>query len=453
MTNPLTASSRVSSAERSGTNTQVAPRLIAQRWALLSSVVVGFVSLAAGLRLARFAFDSYDALIMFVVAKSIATTHTTLVPAASDPLQLMTPHSTYGLGMSGAESVAYLVAVRTGHDPVVFAMFVNPVLFACVGLIIWAWARAAFATEIQAAAVALVTSFGTLLAYTSTGFSEIGTALGVAFAILGVELAGRRPQLGGLLAGIGAAVAVVWRPDSALLIALPVAVALFLRTRRGFPIFLLPVVPAGVLNLVYNWSNGAQYGHFSALQLFTHPLLSGALGLLVSPGRGLLLYVPVVVLALVAVPWAWRRSPVVTGLCLVLLLIRIPFYAKVFAWMGGWAWGPRYLMPAMPCLAPLLYEIVRRLSWRHWPLAAAASLVIAVSISIQVLGASVRYDTDTANQTMTAVWRANPNSEPSPQDAVMFDWRYFPILEHLRELHHGRNLAPGYRGGVGLPYN
>ena len=419
---------------------------------VLSATVVGFISLAAGLRLARFAFDSYDALIMYVVAKSIATTHTTIVPAAADPLKLMSPHSTYGLGTSLAESVAYLVAVHTGHDPVVFAMLVNPFLFAGTAVVIWAWARAAWATELQAAAVALATSFGTmLLAYTSTGFSEMGTALGVAVAILGVELAGRRPLVGGLLAGVGAAVAVLWRPDSAFLIAVPVAVALVLRTRRGFPIFLLATIPVGIVTLLYNWSNGAQYGSFSPSVLFTHPLLTGIYGLLLSPARGLVVYVPLVLLALLAVPWAWKRSAVITGLCLALLIIRIPFYAKVFAWMGGWTWGPRYLMPAMPCLAPLLFEIIRRFSWRRWPLAAAATALIVVSVGVQVVGASVRYDTDTANQKMTEVWRAN--TYPAPQDAVMFDWKYFPILEHLRELHHGRNLAPGYRGGVGLPPN
>ncbi len=419
---------------------------------LLSAMVAGFVSLAAGLRLARFAVDSYDALIMFVVAKSIVTTHTTYVPPASDPLQLMSPHSTYGLGLSLVEAVAYLVAVHTGHNPMTVAMLVNPVLFAGIALVVWAWARAASASEILAAGVAFAVTFGTLLlAYTSTGLSEIGTALGVAIAILGVELAGRRPQIGGLVAGTGVAVAVLWRPDSALLVAVPVAIAVVLRTRRGFPMFVLATIPVAVLTLAYNWSNGAQYGHFSASQLFSHPLASGVYGLILSPGRGLLLYVPLVLPALVAVPWAWRRSPVVTGLCLGLLLIRVPLYATTFTWMGGWSWGPRYLVPAMPCLAPLLYEILRRFSWRRWPLAAAVSLVIALSVSVQVLGAAVRYDTDTANQTMTAVWRFNV--DPPPQDAVMFDWRYFPILEHLRELRHGRNLAPGYRGGIGLPPN
>jgi hypothetical protein len=228
---------------------------------------------------------------------------------------------------------------------------------------------------------------------------------------------------------------------------------MLLRAHRQVPWFLLATVPAAVVTVLYNGTHGAQYGGMPLSQVYTHSLTSGLYGLLLSPGRGLLLYVPLVVLALAAVPWAWRRSPVVTGLCLALLFVRVVFFAKWWAWQGGWAWGPRFLVPAMPCLAPLVFEIVRRLSlsWRRLPLAAAATAIVALSIAVQVLGASVRYDTDTANLTMTAVWRSNVDS--APQDGVMFDWQYFPILEHLRELRHGRNLARGYRGGIGLPYN
>jgi len=393
---------------------------------------------------------------LFAVAKSIATSFTTYVPPAADFQLRNTPHSSYGLGMSLVEAVGYAVAVRTGHNPLTFAMLGNAFLFAAVALAIWAWARAAGANEILAAAVALTVSFGTmLLAYTSTGLSEIGTALGVAIALIGVELAGRRPQVGSLIAGAGVGVAVLWRPDSALLIAPLVGIAILLRARRGVPAFVLATLPVAILTVVYNWGYGAKYGGYTADQLFTHPMLPGIYGLLLSPGRGLVWYVPLFVPALVAVPWAWRRSPVLTGLCLALLFVRLPLYAMENAWMGGWSWGPRYLTPAMPCLAPLVYEVLRRvpwrtLSWRSLPVAAAVGVVIAVSVSVQVLGAAVRYDTDTANQTMTAVWR---NTDVGPQDAVMFDWKYFPILEHLRELHHGRNLAAGYRGWVGLPPN
>ena len=408
---------------------------------LLSGAGVGVTTLAAGLVLSRRALDSYDAQIMFTVAKSLATTHTTYVPRAADPFGINTPHSSYGLGQSLVEVPAVLLAMHTGFKAEALAMLLNPILFAAIALVIWAWARAASATEMQAAATALATSFGTmLLAYTPTGGSELGTALGVAVAILGVEVTRRQSLIGGAAAGAGVGVAVLFRPDSALLVAVPVAVAVLLRSLPGFPVFLLVTAPVAMLTLGYNGSHGAQYMGNPLSQAFTYPLARGVYGLLLSPGRGLLLYVPLALPALAAVPWAWRRSPLVTGLCLVLIVIRIPFYGTWYIWNEGWAWGPRFLVPAMPCLAPLLLEILRRFSWRRWPLATVASLVLGLSISVQLLGAAVRPDTDTANVLMTWVLHS---------DRVLFDWRYFPILEHLRELVHWHNLAAGYQGPPG----
>jgi hypothetical protein len=427
---------------------------IAQRlWplrGLLSGAAVGVVTLAVGLRLARLALDSYDAIIMFAVARSIATNGTTYVPRSVDFYGGNSPHSTYGLGQSLVESVGVFVAVHTSHRPESFAMLANPVLFAAVAVAIWAWARAASATELQAAGVALATSFGTLLlAYTTTGFSEMGTALGIAIAILGVELAGQRPFAGSAVAGAGVGVAVLWRPDSAFLVAIPVVVAVALRTRRGLPVFLLAIAPIALLTLVYNGSNGAQYEHIPLSQLFTYSLTRGAAGLLLSPGRGLLPFVPLVLPALAAVPWAWRRSAVVTALCLALLIVRVPFYARLAdaGWVGGWTWGPRYLVPAMPCLAPLLFEIVRRVTWRRRVLATACVLVLALSVSFQLVGATVRYDADTLNQTWT---KTVQKCGFTCADQVMFNWRYFPVPQHAWRLLRGRYVAIGYKGGVGL---
>jgi hypothetical protein len=77
--------------------------------------------------------------------------------------------------------------------------------------------------------------------------------------------------------------------------------------------------------------------------------------------------------------------------------------------------------------------------------------MLLLSASVQALGAAVRYDTDAVNLTMTAVQRSD--QDWAAHDRVLFDWRYFPIREHLEEVRAHRNLALGYRGGVGLPFN
>ncbi|HEY4026425.1 MAG TPA: hypothetical protein VGO86_08335, partial [Candidatus Dormibacteraeota bacterium] len=90
-------------------------------------------------------------------------------------------------------------------------------------------------------------------------------------------------------------------------------------------------------------------------------------------------------------------------------------------------------------------------SWRRWLPAAAATGLLALSVAVQVAGASVRYDTDSVNLAMTASRRSD--LDWAAADRVLFDWRYFPILEHVRELRDHRNVARGYRGGVGVPFN
>ncbi len=80
-----------------------------------------------------------------------------------------------------------------------------------------------------------------------------------------------------------------------------------------------------------------------------------ALRLLLDPGKGLLLFSPVLLLGLLAIPAAWRRleRPAFWALVLPplgLLLV----YAGFANWNGGWSVGARYLVAAIPFLAYLM---------------------------------------------------------------------------------------------------
>jgi hypothetical protein len=434
-----------------------------------AGTAVALVALVVGLHFSRSTLDSFDAWVMFVVTKSIVTTHTTYVPPMFGvrpgqmiDLSLASPHSTYGLGMSLLEVPLYLFAPRIGRDPQALFMLINPVIFALVALVVYLWARVAEIGTGGAVLVSLMVSFGTmLLPYTQTGFSEVGAALGVALVVLGVELSRRRPSAGSLVTGAGVSIAVLMRPDSAVLVAPVAAIALVvLRSWRALPLFIAASAPGVLTTAIYNLGGGLRYQGFTLREGFSHPFLTGLSGLLVSPGRGLLLYVPLVVLAVVGIPWAWRRSPVLTAVCLALMLDRILFYAGWFIWYGGWSWGPRFLLPAMPALAPLLLPFVqgvldRGLSWRRWAIAAVAVPVLAVSVGVQLLGAAVRYDTDTVGLTQTTAANAirRPpgsdkyqfeSSQPflAALDGPVFDWRIFPIAEHARKVAEGSDL-PG----------
>jgi hypothetical protein len=420
----------------------------------LSGMTVLVPALLAGYFFARPAFDSIDAQLMFEVGKSMITTHTTSVPAALDPFHQQSPHPSYGLGMSILMAGTYTVGGWTGRNPQALAMLVNPALFVALALALWAWALAAGLSSARAALVALTTAFGALLLpYVPTGLSELGAALGVALCLIGVELAGRSIVASGLVAGAGSSLAVLMRPDSVLLVALPVAIALALHARRATLFYLLGLAPSAIVTGVYNLGGGSRYAGISLRHAFNHPFWDGVSGLLISPGRGLLLYAPLTILALAAVPWAWRRSHAMVILCLVLLFGRVAFFAPWFAWTGGWAWGPRFLVPGMPALVPLLAEPIRHISWRRSYVMPVVAPILALSVSVQLLGAAIRYDTDTDNLAMTAVALCTPEmgidcvafatSRPveAAADGVLFDWRYFPIPEHAKKVRGGQDLV------------
>jgi hypothetical protein len=117
------------------------------------------------------------------------------------------------------------------------------------------------------------------------------------------------------------------------------------------------------------WDVG--YGSF-ALR-FSTPLSTGLVGLLVLPGKGLVFYAPVVLLA----AFGWRRL----ALPARLLLFAVPaahvlVVARWSWWEGGAAWGPRLLLPVLPLICAPAVHAPRR----------AAVAALAVGAAVNVLG-------------------------------------------------------------------
>ena len=104
--------------------------------------------------------------------------------------------------------------------------------------------------------------------------------------------------------------------------------------------------------LVTAWYNWYRFG--SLLQTgyheiaWTTPPVLGLYGLLVSPGKGILLYAPLLVLALGAWPLFARRHRREALLFGGLWLALLAFYAPYNFWTGGFNWGPRFLLPVLP---------------------------------------------------------------------------------------------------------
>jgi hypothetical protein len=121
----------------------------------------------------------------------------------------------------------------------------------------------------------------------------------------------------------------------------------------------LGLVPGAIMAMFYNWVRWGSllrsgYGPFVD-EFFGHGQLSmGLQGLLLSPGTSVFLYSPPLLLAFAGWREAWRRQRFAAVVILAASLPLVLLYGSYAFWMGGWNWGPRYLVFALPVfLLPL----------------------------------------------------------------------------------------------------
>jgi hypothetical protein len=114
---------------------------------------------------------------------------------------------------------------------------------------------------------------------------------------------------------------------------------------------------------------------------------AGALGLLFSPSRGLLVFSPVVLVAVAGLGAAWRegwRSDV--RWCALAAGTQFCAYAWYSVWWGGHTYGPRYLIDLLPLLVPLASAGTLRLRTTR-AARALAGAALAWSITLAATGA------------------------------------------------------------------
>jgi len=257
-----------------------------------------------------------------------------------------------------------------------------------------------------AIALALVYSVATpALVYATQWFSEplTGCALLAAFYLL---LRDRRVPTwwGPLAAGAATAGAVATRSEVLVLTpALVVYAVLSMgpqpgRRRQRLLGMLVPLVMTLAALGLYNltrfgspFETGYSYGDVFAYR-DTHPahspasFVQGVYGLVLSPGKGLLEYAPVMVLAPFAAVILWARRRAETALLLALIGLQLAGHANLLiSWLGGWSWGPRFLAPVLPFMMLLLVPLFEARGRLHrpprWNLSRARGLFAVLALA------------------------------------------------------------------------
>lgn len=108
---------------------------------------------------------------------------------------------------------------------------------------------------------------------------------------------------------------------------------------------------------------------------------AGMAGLLLSPGKSVLLYAPPLALAALLGWRLWRRWPEIAQFLALAWAAALIFFGAWWAWHGGWSWGPRLLVPLLPLSCLPLGLLPAGRGWR-----AALFGVILLGVAINALG-------------------------------------------------------------------
>ena len=232
----------------------------------------------------------------------------------------------------------------------------------------------------------------------------------------------KRIQFAGLLL----AFAYVIRPTNSLSVAV-LTVLVFVRHRRYFLRYLAWPAAIAVLFVAFNY---AVYGaplpsYFSAQRLRYHARFWEALAVqLVSPGRGLFVFSPVLALSLVGIGIR-RKERRFDGLDLSLLLILVLHWVAISAcapWWAGHSYGPRLMTDVVPYFAyfliPVVGKLARPITWRVTALASLLTVLAAASFFVHYRGAMAWHG---------MAWNGVP-SEIGTHLERLWDWRDPPFL-------------------------
>jgi hypothetical protein len=397
-------------------------------------------------------FFGYDGEIMYRVSESLVLRHSLLV---TDPIyHTSQPWSPYGIGTS----IMLLPFVAVGqlllHDPRAFVLLYLPIITALTVVAFNALLIELGVSWTRALWLSVILAFGTLAwHYTGVLFSEPLVGLVIVTSLLALLRYRRTTRTRWLaLAGLAGALAVLARFDSAFLVIPPVGLFVLVLTLNGrrewwprvvdLVAYVAPVIAGIGLSLAYDV---LRYGaplrgpYESDAQGFSEPLLKGLYGLLLSPGVGIFVYVPVLALAVIGFASLFRRYRAVAIVIAALVGLRLLFFARWWDWSGGATEGPRFLVPLIPVmLLPVAFVYGRR--WR-----VAIAVLAAGGFIVELVSQLVPYGLvygSIVPRIAAGLGLCSCVPPPSPtghavHEVMAFDWQWSPFVWQFRYLARG----------------
>jgi hypothetical protein len=276
-----------------------------------------------------------------------------------------------------------------------------------------------------------------LLAGGSVMYSTVGQALwqhggvilgSLAALLLEFRQARRPASASALLQGAACALMVACRLSASLFV-LPFAAWVLLRSPRRAAWLTVAAAAAyapwaAMYWSIYSTPLGPSSGQMAA-DNFSTDLLRSLLGVLVSPGRGLLVYQPWLLLGAAALVPAVRRrfpdherGPAPAGwrlFCAAVIAAHLALVSSWWCWWGGYCWGSRLVADVVPLCALLVLRPLAAL----WSTATGRRLVVAVGLLAVLMHVPAVY-------LHSIQWNLVLGDPQNP--APLWDWAHPPFL-------------------------
>jgi hypothetical protein len=150
---------------------------------------------------------------------------------------------------------------------------------------------------------------------------------------------------------------------------------------------------------------------YPSWERFDTPLLTGLVGLLLRPEKGLIFYSPILLLSPFSLFAFLKRDRAEAMLTLALFAIFCITYAKWHVWGSGGTWGPRFLVPLIPFLMITTAPTIEALLAQRSSLTTLAFLAFCLlSAIVQILGAGV--NSAEVDHRLALIMRESPVNPP-----------------------------------------
>jgi len=328
-------------------------------------------------------FDSADGVATFIVTESMVLKHSAkLYPdvpsiqklyfdihrfAPIGPRGVLVPSYQAESLLSSAIAVPfYYAAIIFSVSPItVVALFVNSMIISLTSVVIFCFSLEIYRSKKIAFVLSLIFSLCSFVwPYNNTFFPQPLEGLLIIASAFFIYLSAKRDNkriFFAALAGVFLGASVFAHPTSIIVIPGFIAYStLLMRMKiKSISSFLLALAIILIfVGLVNYWRFGSftEFGYGGQGSLSKHQGWTGLIGLLISPGYGLMFFFPILILAPLAFRNLYRENKGLFFLFSYIIFANLLFFGTslhdrelgTISWTGYGGWGPRYLIPVLP---------------------------------------------------------------------------------------------------------